>query len=126
VQSHDINNKAIRAKIQAYMDSCGFPALWNPREYSFYFELMFGTDYAAQQKYLGEELATKKIALTVGHRQNAGTVADTDHSTWCRELFGPGVAAGTLKASDLAGYRNGPFTSSVRCTFRRARTRCAN
>jgi hypothetical protein len=39
---------------------------------------------------------------------NAGTVADDDHGTWYRELFGPSVAAGLLKASDLAGYRNGP------------------
>ncbi|HEX2628146.1 MAG TPA: hypothetical protein VHM26_04025, partial [Chitinophagaceae bacterium] len=39
---------------------------------------------------------------------NAGTVADNDHSTWFRELFGPSVTAGILKASDLAGYRNMP------------------
>jgi hypothetical protein len=39
---------------------------------------------------------------------NAGTIADKDHATWYRELFGPSVAAGILKPSDLAGYRNGP------------------
>lgn len=33
-------------------------------------------------------------------------MADEDHGTWYRELFGPSVAAGLLKASDLAGYRN--------------------
>jgi hypothetical protein len=37
---------------------------------------------------------------------NAGTVADKDHGKWYRELFGPSVTAGILKASDLAGYRN--------------------
>jgi hypothetical protein len=42
------------------------------------------------------------------HRENAGTVADRDHSRWYRELFGPSVTAGILKASDLAGYRDGP------------------
>ena len=40
--------------------------------------------------------------------QNAGEVADNDHSTWYRELFAPSITAGILKASDLAGYRNGP------------------
>jgi fido (protein-threonine AMPylation protein) len=42
------------------------------------------------------------------HRENAGAVANRNHSTWYRELFGPSVTAGILKASDLAGYRNGP------------------
>ena len=40
--------------------------------------------------------------------ENAGTVADRDHSAWYRELCGPSVTAGTLKPADLAGYRNGP------------------
>ncbi|MEJ2457820.1 MAG: hypothetical protein P8Y58_06580 [Novosphingobium sp.] len=39
---------------------------------------------------------------------NPGTVADRDHGIWYRELFGPSVAAGLLKATDLAGYRSGP------------------
>jgi hypothetical protein len=40
--------------------------------------------------------------------ENAGRVADRDHAVWYRELFGPSVVAGVLKAADLAGYRNGP------------------
>ncbi len=40
--------------------------------------------------------------------ENAGTIADKDHATWYRELFGPSVTAGILQPSDLAGYRNGP------------------
>jgi Fic family protein len=39
---------------------------------------------------------------------NPGEVADSDHRNWYRELFTPGVTAGIIKASDLAGYRNGP------------------
>lgn len=39
---------------------------------------------------------------------NAGSVADNDHAVWYRELFGPSVTASILKATDLAGYRNGP------------------
>ncbi|MEI6459258.1 MAG: Fic family protein [Pseudomonadota bacterium] len=40
--------------------------------------------------------------------ENAGSVADRDHSTWYRELFGPSVTAGILRPADLAGYRNAP------------------
>lgn len=40
--------------------------------------------------------------------ENPGSVAEKDHAVWYRELFGPSVTAGILKASDLAGYRNGP------------------
>jgi fido (protein-threonine AMPylation protein) len=40
--------------------------------------------------------------------QNPGEVAREDHRGWYRELFAPSVAAGLLRPSDLAGYRNGP------------------
>lgn len=40
--------------------------------------------------------------------QNAGAVANNDHRTWYRELFGPSVVAGIIRATDLAGYRNNP------------------
>jgi hypothetical protein len=40
--------------------------------------------------------------------ENAGRVADRDHATWYRELFGPSVSTGILRAADLAGYRNAP------------------
>jgi len=39
--------------------------------------------------------------------ENAGKVTDNNHGDWYRELFAPSVAIGLLKASDLAGYRNG-------------------
>ncbi|MBE0541713.1 MAG: SIR2 family protein [Verrucomicrobia bacterium] len=68
VQSHDLNNAAIRQKIQNYLHSKGFPPLWTPEEYSFYFELTFGGDYAAQQKYINDQLAAEKVSLNVGHR----------------------------------------------------------
>ena len=40
--------------------------------------------------------------------ENPGTVAEEDHGTWYREMFAPGVAAGLVQPSDLAGYRNAP------------------
>lgn len=68
VVAHDVSNRSVQARIQAYMDSRGFPPLWDPAEYSFYFELVFGKDYAAQQKYLNTALATENISSTIGHR----------------------------------------------------------
>jgi hypothetical protein len=38
--------------------------------------------------------------------ENPGGVCKNDHGDWYREMFGPGVTAGLLKAADLAGYRN--------------------
>ena len=51
--------------------------------------------------------AVKRSIEQVLHGENAGHVADHDHATWYRELFGPSVTAGILSAADLAGYRNG-------------------
>lgn len=68
IQQHDINNDSIKKKIQSYMDSKGFPALWSAEEYSFYFDLTFKSDYAEQQKYLNTQLSADKISLNIGHR----------------------------------------------------------
>jgi len=68
LKSHDMNNNAIKLKIQAYMDSQGFPALWSPEEYSYYFDLTFGDDDEAQQSYIHEALSSEKVALNIGHR----------------------------------------------------------
>lgn len=72
LHSHDINNKAIKQKIQAYMDSKGYPVLWSPEEYSFYFDLIFGDDDQSQQRYINETLSSNKISLNIGHRVLAG------------------------------------------------------
>lgn len=75
IRQHDINNDAVKRKVQSYMDSKGFPAAWSPEEYSFYFDLTFGDDYAAQQKFLHDQLAPEKVSLNIGHRALAGLMA---------------------------------------------------
>lgn len=50
-----------------------------------------------------QEVKKSVIALLEGG--NAGAIASEDHRRWYRELFGPSVQAGLLKATDLAGYR---------------------
>jgi hypothetical protein len=67
-QSHNVNNQAIKSKIQEYMDSKGFPAEGSPEEYTFYFDLTFGKDYDRQQTYINDQLAPQKISLNIGHR----------------------------------------------------------
>jgi len=55
--------------------------------------------------------AFQRVKQSVGRvldGQSAGEVAQGDHGAWYRELFGPSIAAGLLRPSDLAGYRNGP------------------
>lgn len=68
IKHHDISNNAIKQKIQAYMDSKGFPEIWSSEEYSFYFDLIFGNDYETQQRYIRETLSSAKISLNIGHR----------------------------------------------------------
>ena len=62
---------------------------------------------AARGYHEAFEVVTRSVRKVLDG-QNAGEVADDDHSTWYRELFAPSILTGILKASDLAGYRNGP------------------
>ncbi len=61
---------------------------------------------AARGYYLAFQAVKESIKKILGGT-NAGNVADDDHGDWYRELFAPSVTVGLLKASDLAGYRNG-------------------
>ncbi len=65
-------------------------------------------DALAARGYWQSFQSVKKSIERVLGNENAGSVADHDHASWYRELFGPSVTAGIIKASDLAGYRNGP------------------
>ncbi len=65
-------------------------------------------DALAARGYFQAFQTVKQSIEKVLRGENAGAVADKDHATWYRELFGPSVAAGILKPSDLAGYRSGP------------------
>jgi len=68
VQAHNVSNHAIKAKIQSYFDGKGCPEVWSNEEYSYYFELMFGEDYAAQQSYIQDQMSPGKVTLTIGPR----------------------------------------------------------
>lgn len=68
VQAHNVSNHAIKAKIQGYFDGKDCPKEWSTEEYSFYFEMMFGDDYGAQQSYIQDQLSPEKVTLTIGMR----------------------------------------------------------
>ncbi|MBE0558980.1 MAG: SIR2 family protein, partial [Proteobacteria bacterium] len=72
VQAHNVSNHAIKAKIQSYFEGKSCPKVWSNEEYSYYFELMFGEDYAAQQSYIQDQMSPDKVTLTIGPRALAG------------------------------------------------------
>jgi len=65
-------------------------------------------DALAARGYWQAFQAVKRSVERVLNRENAGAVAEDDHSDWYREMFGPSVTAGILRPGDLAGYRNAP------------------
>lgn len=65
-------------------------------------------DALAARGYWQSFQSVKQSIEQVLRAANAGTVADRNHTTWYRELFGPSIVAGILEPSELAGYRNGP------------------
>ncbi len=63
-------------------------------------------DAMAARGYFQSFQLVKKSIIEILNGANAGTQVDTDHQRWYRQLFDPSVAAGILKAADLAGYRS--------------------
>lgn len=63
-------------------------------------------DAMAARGYWQAFQSVKASVVRVLRGENSGSVADDDHGAWYREMFGPSVTAGLLRASDLAGYRN--------------------
>lgn len=83
ISRQDIQSDAVRARIQAFMDSHGFPALWADDEYTGYFEKIFGEDKERQRRYIKAMLAEDKVSLTVGNRVLAALMT----SGMCRAVF---------------------------------------
>ncbi|MBB2811627.1 UNVERIFIED_ORG: hypothetical protein GGD44_004785 [Rhizobium esperanzae] len=75
VSPQDIQNEAVRTRIQAFMDSQGFPPLWADEEYTTYFEKIFGEDRERQRNYLKGILSEEKVTLSVGNRVLGGMMA---------------------------------------------------
>jgi hypothetical protein len=65
-------------------------------------------DAMAARGYYQAFQVVKNSIKSILEGKYSGEVVDNDHGNWYRELFAPSVAVGLVKASDLAGYRNGP------------------
>lgn len=68
ISRQDVQIGAIRARIQSYMESKGFPPEGDPTEYTKYFENIFGDDKERQRQYLTGILSEDKVTLSVGNR----------------------------------------------------------
>lgn len=63
-------------------------------------------DAMAARGYFQSFQLVKGSIIAILNGANPGKQVDADHQRWYRQLFDPSVAAGILKASDLAGYRS--------------------
>jgi SIR2-like domain len=114
ISANDLQNSAIREKIDAFMVSRGFPDITDPAGYSRSFELIFGEDHERQRNYLQAILSEKNSSLTLGHRAFAGMIAsgviktvfttnfDTVIERALAEVAGKDIAAFHLEGSYAA------------------------
>lgn len=106
----DIQNQAVRERIQSFMSSRGFPPEGADGEYATYFDMIFGTDKERQRKYLKAALSEDKVTLSVGNRvlaalmseKRARTVFTTNFDTVVERAFAE-VTGGSLAAYHLEG-----------------------
>jgi hypothetical protein len=83
ITHQDLQSEPVRAKIQAYMESKGFPALWADDEYTAYFEKVFGDDRERQRAYMKGVLAEERATLSAGNRVLGALMA----AHLCRAVF---------------------------------------
>lgn len=64
----DLQNPAVRERVDAFMTSRGFPERWASDEYTAHFEGIFGEDRERQRAYLNKMLSEQRVSLAVGNR----------------------------------------------------------
>ncbi|TQE99597.1 MAG: SIR2 family protein [Spiribacter salinus] len=83
ISRQDVQQQAVRARIQEFMDSRGFPPEHSENEYSLYFNKIFGADKERQRRYLHKLLSEENLSLSIGHRILGALLA----SGHCRAAF---------------------------------------
>lgn len=83
VSLQDMQNEAVQARVQSFMDSRGFPEFWSDGEYPTYFEMIFGEDKERQRKYVSSILSEKNVTLSVGNRVLGALMSENI----CRVVF---------------------------------------
>lgn len=106
----DIQNSAVRERIQSFLASRGFPAEGADGEYATYFQKIFGADKERQRRYLKAVLSEDNVTLSVGNRvlaalmseKRARAVFTTNFDTVVERAFAE-VTGGSLAAYHLEG-----------------------
>lgn len=75
VLTQDLQNPAVRTRIQSFMLSRGFPDEWAPDEYATYFLKIFGDDRERQATYIRRRLSEEEVTLNVGQRVLGALIA---------------------------------------------------
>ena len=68
VARQDLQNAAVRERIQSYFDARGFPPRDHEDEYTAYFERIFGSNRERQRQYISTSLADARVSLSAGNR----------------------------------------------------------
>ena len=89
IDRRDLQNGAVRARVQAYFDARCFPSPWGDDEYAVYFERIFGSDRERQRNYIAAHLAEERVSLSVGNR-----------------AFGALLAAGLVRVAFTTNFDN--------------------
>jgi hypothetical protein len=61
ISRQDVQISAVRARIQSYMMSMGFPEEGDPGEYTTYFQKIFGDNKERQRQYLAAILSEENV-----------------------------------------------------------------
>lgn len=99
ITRQDIQNDAVRERIQTFMESRGFPAEWADAEYETYFEKLFGAEKEKQRRYVAGALSEDKVRLALGHRVLGAMIT----LGLCRVLFGTNFDNVVEKAAAFMG-----------------------
>jgi hypothetical protein len=114
VDRQDIQNRAVRERIQSFVASRGFPAEGDEGEYVSYFERIFGTEKERQRRYLSAALSEDKVTLSVGNRVLAALMAQKLARVVFTTNFDTVVerAMAEVSGASLAAYHlEGPYAA---------------
>ncbi|MCC6490527.1 MAG: SIR2 family protein [Candidatus Hydrogenedentes bacterium] len=75
ISAQDMQSAAVKARIQSYMLSRGFPEEGADNEYPAYFQKIFGADKERQRAYIAGILSEARVTLSVGNRVQAALLA---------------------------------------------------
>lgn len=106
IATNDVQNTAVREKIDAYMQAHEFPSPGDPAEYSRCFELIFADNYERQRAYIRGMLDDKRVSSAKGHRVLAALMSMNSARTLFTTNFDSVVekAYASVARKDIAAF----------------------